>query len=148
VSAPFDIDTAIDYGTGPARMVALHTAMMVRDGADRLTFGPDRRPGVIGVEVWYLVSGKWYGLVPPPSYVLPKLCRLFQKLAGDENEFCAFRLRGQRFVGQVGVDSAPAGGKVTVDLPLLPALAPAATELLAAHMGPNGLIEFLDSEFT
>jgi hypothetical protein len=121
--------------------------MCVRDGADRFTIGPDPRPRVIGVEVTYSISGKRYQLIPPPIAVLPKVIRVLRTIStGEENE-CPLRLSGHEFAGCISFEPRSGGEHATIELPLLPNVAPAAAALLDEFTDENGLMEFEDDDF-
>jgi hypothetical protein len=148
VLSNFDLDTAMAHGKGPARLLALMLTMCVRDGADQLTIGPDPRPRVIGVEVTYSISGKRHQLVPPPIACLPKIIQFLRAVSAGEEGECPLRLSGHEFAGCITIEPRSGGEHATIDLPLLPNVAPAAAALMALHMGKDGLVEFLDEEFT
>lgn len=143
----FDLDTAVAYGKGPARLMAFMITMCVRDGADRLTIGPDPRLQVTGVELTYSISGKRHQLVPPPFDTLPKITQFLRAISAGEESECPLRLSGHEFAGCVSFESRDRGERVTIDLPLLPNVAPAAAALMAPYFAENGLVEFLDDEF-
>jgi hypothetical protein len=143
----FDLDTAAAHGKDPARLVAFVVTMAVRDGADRVTLGPDPRPGVVGAEMSYFVSGERHWLVPPPATALPRLMNLLRQLTDQRDNQFPVRLRGHEFAGRVIIESANLGEHATIDLPLLPALAADAATFLASHLDENGCVEFEDAEF-
>jgi hypothetical protein len=144
----FDLDTAMAHGKGPARLMAFMITICVRDGADQLTIGPDPRPRVIGVEVTYSISGKRYELVPPPIDVLPKVIQFLRTISAGEEHECPLRLSGHEFTGCIHIESRSGGEHAKIELPLLPSVAPAAAAILARYLDKNGLVEFLDEEFT
>jgi hypothetical protein len=148
VYSHFDLDTAVAYCVGSARLVAFMITMCVRDGADRLTIGPDPRSRVVGVEVTYSISGKRHQLVPPPIAVLPKILTLLRRIATGQEDECLLRLSGHEFAGCINFERRGGGIHATIELPLLPNVAPAAAALLAMYLDKNGLVEFEDDDFT
>ncbi|MDY3559171.1 hypothetical protein R5W23_006374 [Gemmata sp. JC673] len=150
--APFDLDTAARFGTGPARLVSLALMMTTRDGADRLTFDPSRRSGAGSSTVECRIGGDWYSLVPPPDTVLPKLTRLLRELAGGSDGRFTARLGGHEFAVRVEIVPVPHPPSSvlecsTLELPVLPELSGRANELLDSHFDENGSVYFDDSEF-
>jgi hypothetical protein len=145
--APFDLDTALAYGCGPARLLAVYVTAAVRDRANRLSIGPDPTPRVTGVEVSCTRAGTRHLLVPPPIAVLPAFLRLLRRLVNGETGECSFRLRGELFGARVGIEPAGTGERATFELPVVPVLAQLAGTLMAAHTDKNGLIHFEDAEF-
>ncbi len=95
----FDLDTAMAHCKGPPRLMAFMLTMCVRDGADRLTIGPDPKPRMIGVEVTYSISGTRHELVPPPIAVLPKIIQFLRGISEGEEGECPLRLSGHEFAG-------------------------------------------------
>jgi hypothetical protein len=146
--APFDLDTALAYGSGPARLLAAYVAAAVRDRANRLTIGPDPAPRVIGVEVSCTRAEERYLLTPPPIAVLPSFLRLVRRLVSGPTGECSFRLRGELFGARVQIEPADTGERATFDLPVVPVLAHLAGAVTAAHTDKNGMIQFEDTEFT